>query len=200
MSFHSGVTQYLYDCSFHQRFLKNVHGRTALSLVHGCFFLGSAGASRASSHSTRPIRWRLPRMLPSLEGRLLCLRVFFPCSSSSSIIAFRHSRVVINGTRSAMGFALFHFGAVGKKYLLLFSSSCYSLMVFTAVPRHYFGQQTTITTMGGKILFFFWLLGGIGVVGFSLSFSHLVYYCFPYNERSRYPGQQTQQNAIKKTS
>ena len=73
------------------------------------------------------------RICYPLESCLLRSRLCF----SSSIVAFRCSRVVINGTRSAMGNSLISLGAVGTKYLLLF-------MGFSSPPRHYFGQTEEI--------------------------------------------------------
>jgi hypothetical protein len=67
-----------------------------------------------SLHATNPSA--ATKVMPPLEGRLLCLRLL------SSILAFRCSRVVINGTRSAMGFALFLLER-RKKYLLLYLGS-----------------------------------------------------------------------------
>jgi hypothetical protein len=59
-------------------------------------------------------------VMPPLEGRLLRSRLL------SWILAFRCSRVVINGTRSAMGFALFLLER-RKKYLLLYLVSAPAL-------------------------------------------------------------------------
>jgi hypothetical protein len=75
-----------------------------------------------SLHATNPSA--ATKVMPPLEGRLLCSRLL------SSILAFRCSRVVINGTRSAMGFALF-----------LLEQRKNTFCFIWVLDRHCFGQR-----------------------------------------------------------
>jgi hypothetical protein len=83
------------------------------TLVYGFIFsgVGFGFQHTESLHSTKPSA--ATKVMPPLEGRLLRSRLL------SSILAFRSSRVVINGTRSAMAFALFLL-EWWKKYLLFY--------------------------------------------------------------------------------
>jgi hypothetical protein len=92
--------------------------------VYGFLFSGVGFCTRHTEplHATKPSV--ATSIMPPPEGRLLRSRLL------SSILAFRCSRVVINGTRSAMGFALF-LSEWWKKYLLL----------YTVLFGHCFGKR-----------------------------------------------------------
>lgn len=92
--------------------------------VYGFLFSGVGFCTRHTKplHATKPSV--ATSITPPPEGRLLRSRLL------SSILAFRCSRVVINGTRSAMGFALF-LSEWWKKYLLL----------YTVLFGHCFGKR-----------------------------------------------------------
>lgn len=87
-------------------------------LVHGCFFFG-AGWRFQGVKSLLALHTLVATNGSAIAGGLLITFTnvfFFP----SSIVAFRCSRVVINGTRWAIRNSLFSIRAVGTKYLSLF--------------------------------------------------------------------------------
>lgn len=116
-------------------------------LVHGCFFFG-AGWRFQGVKSLLALHTLAATNGSAIAGGLLItfMNVFFP----SSIVAFRCSRVVINGTRLAIRNSLYSIRGGGNKIPLAFLRAFLSLCIILGKRRKYY--------FGGFLAFFSFFL------------------------------------------